>query len=98
MPRWVVERKGGRRIDVFATARLLEYEDGSRFKITSVHDITESKKYEHIANVTQEKGHIGGWGAGPAYAIADLHGGNGRDISGESGRRALSEGNVRGLQ
>ncbi|KPQ00978.1 MAG: chemotaxis signal relay system bifunctional protein-glutamate methylesterase / methyltransferase Che [Bacteroidetes bacterium HLUCCA01] len=62
---WVVERKGGRRIDVFATARLLEYEDGSRFKITSVHDITESKKYEHIANVTQEKGHIGGWELDP---------------------------------
>ncbi|MCC5925929.1 MAG: PAS domain S-box protein [Bacteroidetes bacterium] len=58
---WVVERKDGRRIDVFATARLLEYEDGSRFKITSIHDITESKKYEHLATVTQEKGHIGGW-------------------------------------
>lgn len=62
---WMVERKDGRRIDVFATARLLEYEDGSRFKITSIHDITESKKYEHLANVTQEKGQIGGWELDP---------------------------------
>ena len=62
---WVVERKDGKRIDIFATARLLEYEDGSRFKVTSIHDITESKKYEHLANVTQEKGQIGGWELDP---------------------------------
>jgi two-component system, chemotaxis family, CheB/CheR fusion protein len=58
---WVVQRKDGRRIDIFASAKLLTYDDGSRFKVTTVHDITESKKYENMITETQHTTKIGGW-------------------------------------
>jgi two-component system, chemotaxis family, CheB/CheR fusion protein len=58
---WMVQRKDGRRIDIFASAKLLTYEDGSRFKVTTIHDITESKKYENMMVETQQTARIGGW-------------------------------------
>ena len=58
---WVVQRKDGIRIDIFASAKLLVYDDGSRFKVTTIHDITESKKYGNMMTETQQTVEIGGW-------------------------------------
>ncbi|HAC16060.1 MAG TPA: hypothetical protein DCE78_08975 [Bacteroidetes bacterium] len=58
---WTVQRKDGQFIDIYASAMLLEYSDGSRFKVTSVRDISENKKYHNLLTETQSKAHVGGW-------------------------------------
>jgi PAS domain S-box-containing protein len=58
---WTVQRKDGSLIDIYASARLLVYEDGSRYKVTSVRDISENKKYHNLLTETQETAHVGGW-------------------------------------
>lgn len=58
---WIVQRKNKSRIDIFATVHLLEYADGSRFKVTSIRDITENKKYKNLVSEAQQHVQIGGW-------------------------------------
>lgn len=58
---WTVQRKDGSMIDIFASARLLVYDDGSRYKVTSVRDISENRKYHNLLSETQETAHVGGW-------------------------------------
>lgn len=58
---WKVQRKDGRFIDIFASARLLINPDGSRFKVTTVRDISDSKKYRDLLNDTQQASGVGGW-------------------------------------
>lgn len=58
---WTVQRKDGSLINIYASASLLEYPDGSRFKVTSVRDITEYKKYHDLLSETQSTAHVGGW-------------------------------------
>lgn len=58
---WTVVRKSGALIDVFASAKLLIYEDGTRYKVTSVRDITENKKYKNILEKTSDTALVGGW-------------------------------------
>lgn len=58
---WKVQRKDGRFIDIFASARLLLNPDGSRFKVTTVRDISDSKRYRDLLNDTQQASGIGGW-------------------------------------
>ena len=58
---WTVQQKDGRLIDIFATARLLVYEDGSRYKVTSIKDITDNKRYRNLFDETQASAKIGGW-------------------------------------
>jgi PAS domain S-box-containing protein len=59
---WKVQRKDGSLIDIYASAKLLVYENGGRFKITSIRDISENKKYHNLLTEAQEKAHLGGWG------------------------------------
>ena len=58
---WTVQRKDGSLIDIFASASLLIQTDGTRYKITSVRDITENKKYKNLLEETQESASVGGW-------------------------------------
>ncbi|MCH8494825.1 MAG: PAS domain S-box protein [Balneolales bacterium] len=58
---WIVQRKDMSRIDIFASAHLLEYADGSRYKVTSIRDITENKKYKNFMSEAQQRVQIGGW-------------------------------------
>ncbi|HEV7350928.1 PAS domain S-box protein [Telluribacter sp.] len=58
---WKVQRKDGTIIDVYVSAELLEQPDGSCFKITSVRDITENKRYKDLLLQTQEAAGVGGW-------------------------------------
>ncbi|GAB2635387.1 PAS domain S-box protein [Belliella aquatica] len=58
---WSVMRKNGALIDVFASAKLLVYEDGSRYKVTSVKDITENKRYKNILQRSSDTALVGGW-------------------------------------
>jgi two-component system CheB/CheR fusion protein len=45
----------------YASARLLINPDGTRFKVTTVRDITETKKYKNLLIDTQETAKVGGW-------------------------------------
>lgn len=58
---WTVQRKDGSMIDIFASARLLVYDDGRRYKVTSVRDISENRKYHNLLSETQVTAHVGGW-------------------------------------
>lgn len=58
---WTVQRKNKEVIDIYANAKLLIQNDGKRFKVTSVRDITEKKKYQRLLIETQEATHVGGW-------------------------------------
>jgi|JI10StandDraft_1071094.scaffolds.fasta_scaffold00656_34 two-component system CheB/CheR fusion protein len=58
---WTAQRKDGSLIDIFASASLLVQGDGTRYKITSVRDITENKKYKNLLEETQESASVGGW-------------------------------------
>jgi PAS domain S-box-containing protein len=58
---WAALKKDGSQINIFASARLLEYENGSRFKVTSINDLTENKKYRDLLHETQTTVSIGGW-------------------------------------
>lgn len=58
---WTVQRKDGSLINIYASASLFEYPDGSRYKVTSVRDITENKKYHDLLSETQSTAHVGGW-------------------------------------
>lgn len=58
---WQVQRKDGQIIDIFASARLLINPDGSRYKVTTVRDISESKKYQNLLSDTQQAVGVGGW-------------------------------------
>lgn len=58
---WKVQCKDGSVIDVFVSATLLQQENGERFKVTTVRNITESKKYKNLLSETQESMKIGGW-------------------------------------
>jgi two-component system CheB/CheR fusion protein len=58
---WSVQKKDGGVIDISANARLLIEEDGTRYKVTSVRDITERKRYQRLLLETQETAHVGGW-------------------------------------
>lgn len=58
---WTVQRKNGSLIDIFAKANLIKYDDGKRFKVTSVKDISESKKYTNLLSGTDEISIVGGW-------------------------------------
>ncbi|AFL85146.1 PAS domain S-box [Belliella baltica DSM 15883] len=58
---WIAKRKNGALIDIFASPRLLIYEDGSRYKVTSVRDITENKKYKNILQKSSDSALVGGW-------------------------------------
>jgi two-component system, chemotaxis family, CheB/CheR fusion protein len=57
---WQVQRKNGTIIDIYASAELLVQPDGKKYKVTSVRDITENKKYKNLLFETQESGKIGG--------------------------------------
>ncbi len=57
---WQVQRKNGVIIDIYASAELLIQPDGKKYKVTSVRDITENKKYKNLLFETQESGKIGG--------------------------------------
>jgi len=58
---WKVQRKDGVILDVFVSASLLIKDDGTRYKVTSVTDVTESKKYRNLLLDTQEAVKVGGW-------------------------------------
>ncbi len=58
---WQVQRKDGTLIEIYVGAELLIQEDGSRYKVTSVRDITESKRYKKLLVDTQENAKVGGW-------------------------------------
>jgi len=58
---WMVQKKDGSTIDIFAKAQLLVFEDGKRYKITSIKDITESKKYHNMLTDSEYEHNIGGW-------------------------------------
>ncbi len=62
---WQVERKDGTLIDIHATAELLVQEDGTRYKVTSIRDITESKRYKKLLTDTQQEAKVGGWEYNP---------------------------------
>lgn len=47
---WKVQRKDGTLLDVVVTAGLLIDEDGNRYKVTTVTDITEQKKTQELIN------------------------------------------------
>lgn len=49
---WKAMRKNGGLFDALITAKLMVREDGRRFKITTVNDVTESKKAEHALKKT----------------------------------------------
>lgn len=57
---WQVQRKNGTIIDIYASAELLIQPDGKKYKVTSIRDITENKKYKNLLFETQESGKIGG--------------------------------------
>ena len=79
---WQVQRKDGSLIDVFVSAELLEQPGGERFKVTSVRNITETKKYKNLLTETQSSASVGGWELDPdqdeliltqeAYLLLDL--------------------------
>jgi PAS domain S-box-containing protein len=58
---WQVVKKDGTLMDIYASAKLLINPDGSRFKVTTVRDITETKKYKNLLIDTQETAKVGGW-------------------------------------
>ncbi|MFY8003686.1 MAG: PAS domain S-box protein, partial [Chitinophagaceae bacterium] len=58
---WIVQKKDGSFMEIFVTAELLVQKDGSRFKVTSIRDITEQNKYKNLLIQTQKSGKIGGW-------------------------------------
>lgn len=47
---WVVQRKDGTHITIVVTAALMTDEDGEKYKITTVTDITHQKKAEQLIN------------------------------------------------
>ena len=63
---WQVQRKDGSLLDVFVSAELLTQPDGTRLKVTSVRDITETKRYKNLLTETQASAHVGGWEFDPA--------------------------------
>jgi two-component system CheB/CheR fusion protein len=58
---WQVKRKTGEVIYVEVQNALLTQIDGTKFRVVSVKDITESKKQKNLLEKTQEAGKIGGW-------------------------------------
>lgn len=58
---WTVIRKNGEFIDIFASAKLLIYDDGTRYKVTSIRDITENKRYKNILQKSSDTALVGGW-------------------------------------
>ncbi len=58
---WKVYRKDGVVIDVFMTRKVLRRSNGSKLVITTVRDVTESKKYRDLFQDTQESVKLGGW-------------------------------------
>lgn len=58
---WKMQRKDGSFIDVFISSRLLMNPDGSRYKVATVGDISESKKNRDLLSDTQQAMGIGGW-------------------------------------
>lgn len=58
---WTVLKKTGELIDIYLQATLLVEDDGQRFKVMSITDITESKKHRQILEKTQDSLNIGGW-------------------------------------
>ena len=58
---WQVLTKDGRLIDIYVTAQSLTNQDGSRFKVTTVRDITEAKRYRNLLAESQAAAKVGGW-------------------------------------
>jgi two-component system, chemotaxis family, CheB/CheR fusion protein len=58
---WKVYRKDGVVIDVFMTRKVLHRSNATRLVITTVRDVTESKKYRDLFQDTQESVKLGGW-------------------------------------
>lgn len=56
-----LQHKDGHLLDVAVSERLLVNPDGSRFKVMTVRDITESKRYQNLLNDTQTATQVGGW-------------------------------------
>ncbi len=58
---WFVQRKNGSIIEINANSKLVIDEDGTRYKVTSVRDISEKKKFQRLLLETQVTAHVGGW-------------------------------------
>ncbi|MGV3525783.1 MAG: PAS domain S-box protein [Candidatus Sericytochromatia bacterium] len=56
-----LQHKQGYFLDVAVSERLLVNPDGSRFKVMTLRDITESKRYESLLSDTQTATQVGGW-------------------------------------
>ncbi len=60
-PEWKAKRKNEEILDIFLTAELLVQEDGQRYIVMSIRDITEKKRSQNLLNETQSAAHVGGW-------------------------------------
>jgi len=58
---WTIQRKDKSLVDIYASASLLVQNDGTKYQITSIRDITENKKYKNLLEETQESASVGGW-------------------------------------
>ncbi|MFN3386435.1 MAG: PAS domain S-box protein [Candidatus Thermochlorobacter sp.] len=65
---WLLQRKDGSLRNIYVTGELLTLEDGRRYKVTAVEDITERKAQEtalrdmqHMLAETEQLAHIGSW-------------------------------------
>lgn len=103
---WQVQRKDGSLIDVYVSAGLLEQPGGERFKVTSVRDVTETRKYKELLVETQSSARVGGWELDPgqdeliltqeAYHLLDLP--PGRPASLKGFQRQLEKGDNQRLE
>lgn len=62
---WQVRHKDGSIRDVFVSGSLLETDDGRRFKITTVQDVTEALRSQHLLEQAEQNLGIGSWKIDP---------------------------------
>lgn len=60
-PEWKGKRKNDEILDVFLTTELLIQDDGQRYIVMSIRDITEKMRSQNLLNETQSAAHVGGW-------------------------------------
>ncbi|MGK7393881.1 MAG: PAS domain S-box protein [Candidatus Cyclobacteriaceae bacterium M3_2C_046] len=56
-----IQQKNGSMLDVFISTVTVELENGEKVMVSSVGDISESKKFRELLIETQESAQVGGW-------------------------------------
>lgn len=58
---WKVKGKDGLLLDVHKTSAIIEHENGRKFKVSTVRDVTDQQKYQAMLEETEKAANVGGW-------------------------------------